>query len=149
MVRSRKQPKFKTPVKATKKPRIADRFAEEDAKDGKIHFRFRYFDGGFRPAKTEGQDCFYDISSKLKSFEQNGWNDLIQNKKSHHPIELHKLAKPAQKRLEELSFDDLDSLFSLRLSGTQRLFGIRSNHLFYALWWDPNHQVCPSKKKHT
>jgi len=59
------------------------------------------------------------------------------------------IIKDAQKRLEELKLDDVDQLYSLRLNGRERLWGIRSNDKFSILWWDPEHQICPAPLKHT
>jgi hypothetical protein len=64
-------------------------------------------------------------------------------------IPIGNLCAEAQRRLEELELDDHDGLWELRLSGKPRLWGLRSGHVFYPLWWDPKHTVCPSKKKHT
>jgi hypothetical protein len=65
------------------------------------------------------------------------------------PIALDKLCPEAQKRLHELELDDQDRLWELRVSGQQRVWGARQGHVFYLLWWDAEHTVCPSLKKHT
>ena len=39
----------------------------------------------------------------------------------------------------------LDDVVSLRLSGPERVFGYLDNGVLVLLWWDPLHQVCPSK----
>lgn len=52
----------------------------------------------------------------------------------------------AQKRLVELELDDHDALWELRLAGAPRVWGLRSAHVFYPVWWDPEHTVCPSNK---
>lgn len=57
--------------------------------------------------------------------------------------------KDALDRLRELTYDDRDQISRLRISGTGRLYGFREGVRFYALWWDPDHEVWPSKKKHT
>ncbi|MEM9019318.1 MAG: hypothetical protein AAGC44_02045 [Planctomycetota bacterium] len=149
MSRNRKQPKKSSGIKVSKKPRCATHFPEEPPTDGEILFRFRYFDDRFQPAERTGHDCFYDISGLLKSLAISGWNSVIQNRTHHHEISLDRLSREACKRLEQLAFDDLDSLFSMRLSAKKRLFGVRKEPYFYVLWWDPDHKVCPSKKKHT
>lgn len=33
--------------------------------------------------------------------------------------------------------------------GLERIWGHRWDHVFYPIWWDPKHEVCPSTKKHT
>lgn len=67
----------------------------------------------------------------------------------HKLIPVAKLAGDAQKRLQEIELDDLDGLWELRLSGRGRIWGHRKEHVFYPVWWDPEHEVCPSTKKHT
>jgi hypothetical protein len=37
----------------------------------------------------------------------------------------------------------------IRLTGAERIFGYLEQGVFVALWWDPEHRVCPSIKKHT
>jgi len=43
--------------------------------------------------------------------------------------------------------DAVEDLFSLRLTGKKRLWGIRDRHVFKVFWWDPEHGVCPSELK--
>ena len=66
-----------------------------------------------------------------------------------HPVALNDLDKTARDRLAELNLDDIDHLYSLRLSGTERVWGILDRSILKVLWWDPDHQVCPAAKKHT
>lgn len=42
-----------------------------------------------------------------------------------------------------------DALARFRLGGTERLYGFLVGNEFHILWWDPNHEVWPSSKKHT
>lgn len=93
-------------------------------------------------------DIFFEIIPKLISFEQRKWGDIISDKKHNHWISYEKLSKEAQDRLIEIKLY-YDALFSLRLTGTMRLFGYIENGIFYIIWYDPNHEVCPALKKHT
>jgi hypothetical protein len=45
--------------------------------------------------------------------------------------------------------DDEDQISRLRVTGRGRLYGFRRDERFYALWWDPEHAIYPSPKKHT
>ena len=96
-----------------------------------------------------------EIYPKLRDFEKKTWNEIEQETKGGeggsklHEIKIELLSKEAQQRLSELKIDDIDSLFSLRLDGTLRIFGIRKQNYLQILWVDQNHEVCPSKKKHT
>ena len=52
----------------------------------------------------------------------------------------------AQKRLTDLELDDHGALWEMRLAGEPRVWGLRNGHVFYPVWWDPDHSVCPSDK---
>ena len=56
--------------------------------------------------------------------------------------------KEAVARLASL-YDAPDSIARFRLNGTKRLYGFLVDNEFHLLWWDPNHKVWPSKKRHT
>ena len=97
-------------------------------------------------------DFINDILPKLKEWETQTWNEiLVVSKKQNHSIDVEKLNKIAQNRLEELRIE-AQSIVSLRLQGTHRLYGYRSESIFYILWYDKNHGdnetcVCRSRKK--
>lgn len=88
-----------------------------------------------------------DIRGKLAHYETMTWAE-IENRLSHLIPRLE-LCHDAQERLRELKQDDIDHLLSLRLSGKERVFGILEGSVLRIIWWDPEHQVCPSEKKHT
>lgn len=69
----------------------------------------------------------------------------------HHHQSVQTICRDAQERLTELHLDDMgDAIFRFRLDGTGRLWGFElGSGVFYAVWWDPNHRVCPSEKVHT
>lgn len=64
-----------------------------------------------------------------------------------HNIPVGDLSKPARDRLLEIELDDTDELFSLRLKGKERAFGIKDRSTLKLIWYDPDHEVCPSNKK--
>jgi len=55
----------------------------------------------------------------------------------------------APRRLIELGMDDIDGVCRLRLNSVMRLYGLRRGNEFSILWWDPEHEIWPSKKKRT
>ncbi len=61
-------------------------------------------------------------------------------------MEIAKLSAEARQRLVELRQDDVDELFSLRMTGRRRVWGFREANVLRFLWWDPDHQVCPVDK---
>lgn len=89
-----------------------------------------------------------EVLPKLIGFERHTWSDIVSDKKHNHWIDTSDLIKEAQDRLIELKIF-YDSLFFLRLTGTVRLFGYIENGVYYIIWYDENHEICPSNKKHT
>lgn len=103
---------------------------------------------------TAFQNKLSVVLDKLKSFETMTWHEIKQqkhdnNKSSNHLIDIDKLSKRARDRLSEIELDDIAKVFSLRVSNKFRLIGIMKGASFQLLWVDPEHEVCPSQKKHT
>jgi len=93
---------------------------------------------------------FAEIRQKLIHLERLSWNEiLVGSKRSNHTVQRGDLSKAARDRLEALQLDDQEEFVSLRLSGEERVWGIRLDGAMTLIWWDPNHRVCPSIKKHT
>jgi hypothetical protein len=88
------------------------------------------------------------IAAKCK-----GWESMtpaaVFSASGNKPIPWESFSGPAQKRLVEIELDDYDGLWELRVSGKQRLWGILDRNIFYIVWWDPEHEVCPALKKRT
>lgn len=104
--------------------------------------------------KNAGKFFWNEILPRLKEWESQTWNDiLVKASKQNHSIDCTKLNSCAQKRLTE-KYIEADSLISLRLNGTHRIYGYMDGAVFNILWFDPSHGdndtcVCRSKKKHT
>lgn len=87
-----------------------------------------------------------NVREKLGNLEKMTWSEiLIKAKKQNHTITVDQLCADARKRLAQ-SQPDLEELVSLRLSGAERVWGILREGVMTVLWWDPQHQVCPSLK---
>lgn len=75
-----------------------------------------------------------------------GWETMRQGelfgKGGNKYIGLGSMCARAQQRLRDIELDDYDRLWELRLSGKQRIWGFRREHVFYPVWWDPDHTVC-------
>lgn len=108
---------------------------------------------GFTQDKI-GDAIWTEILPFLKELETRTWGDiLIKAKKQNHSIDVSDLNPVARKRLEEL-FIEQDSVVSLRINGTHRIYGYHVQRVFNILWFDSNHGdndscVCRSTKKHT
>jgi hypothetical protein len=88
------------------------------------------------------------IKNRFAEFEKLTWNEIFKHR-LNHPIKVGDICFEAQKRLVEIELDDYDELTSLGITNVARVFGVRNGSKFSVLWWDPNHQICPSPKKDT
>lgn len=76
------------------------------------------------------------------------WADI--QGKQHHYLSTSSLSRQAIKRLIDIKLDDeADNLFSFHLQGKPRIIAIKHGNIAKLLWYDPEHQVAPSTKKHT
>lgn len=120
--------------------------------DQKPIWKFQHSD--FEKSKWNIENC--DVTStqllrKLSNFESMTWSEIIRatggrsRGNNHHFIEISKMSKEAQKRAKELNIEHYESLFSLRLTGKSRLFGILTDGIFRIVWFDPNHEIYKTK----
>ena len=101
-------------------------------------------DWGFN--RYNGCDALRNLVPLLKKRETAKWSEL--EKQGSHPVACDRLIVSARQRLAEIDIE-VEELYSLRIDGRSRFWGVRENNLFRVLWFDQNHEVCPSPKKHT
>lgn len=101
-----------------------------------------------------GDAIWDEIFLYLKSMENRKWGDiLVSAKKQNHSIDWDELTKVARDRLDDLHIEN-ESIISLRITATHRIYGYIRDSGFYLLWYDTNHGdnkdcVCRSSLKHT
>lgn len=104
------------------------------------------------------ENIYKSVLTKLSHFETMRWGDIKRISKGgenskgskHHNIPIESIISDAQERLTELKIDDIDNVFSFGLEGRLRVFGIiRETGVFEFLWYDKEHEICPSHKSHT
>ena len=65
----------------------------------------------------------------------------IRDTGSHHRV-------PVSRRNDgELQLDDLDEIWSFRVTGERRFWCVKRENIYELLWWDPEHRVYPVSKK--
>jgi hypothetical protein len=86
----------------------------------------------------------------LASIETQTWAELRQSAVAKG-IPIENLEPEAQKRLRlHLRPGAIpDELWELHMGGKPRIWGRLQQALFEVLFWDPDHEVCPSPKRHT
>lgn len=71
-------------------------------------------------------------------------------KSKNHLLDTECMSKVAKDRFIQMGLTEYsDSIFSLAFNNKLRIVGIRKGKEFHVLWYDKNHEVCPSVKKHT
>lgn len=97
-------------------------------------------------------NLYSHIIEKLISYEGMTWDEIIKASggRSHgnnnHFEDISSLSPAAQKRWRELNLEQYDRIFSLRLAGKHRLYGILLNGIFRIIWSDQCHEIYPLDK---
>lgn len=154
-VRQGKQVSKKDNIPNTKRvPKSADN-AEADVSEKHIIFRFDCLDLDddcpwpmFRMDERKHQE----VLSKLADFEKATVKELRSGNYQAFRIYRDFSSCPntdAVKRLGEKYETDSDVIGRFRLSGRERLYGFLISNEFHLVWWDPEHEIWPSNKKHT
>ena len=101
-----------------------------------------------------GEVIWTEIIPRLRALETQTWSEiLVRDKKQNHSLDLNDLNRVDQDRLIT-RYIEAESLISLRVTGTHRLYGYMTGRVFNILWYDDEHGdnskcVCRSHLKHT
>jgi hypothetical protein len=98
--------------------------------------------------KEIGVEDAANVRGKLANYESMKWKEIIPSYRSHF-IKVGDLCKEAQEYLTAIKQDDTDSVVSLGIDQLSRVVGILEHNILKVLWWDPEHEVCPSTKPNT
>ena len=144
--RNKKPSRAEHPTVSGKKPRGGS-FINVKASNFRWRTSNADHDGPFGWEATTIRHLLEEIVPKLHHFETMTWSQ-IEGANSHF-VAFEDLCKEARDRLGTLDMENIENLFSLRLSGRERVWGHREGETFQVLWWDPEHLVCPkSQKRH-
>lgn len=113
-----------------------------------ITYRFDLIDHEGPWPLAGAADELAEVLRKLAQFESVKFEEL-SGRRGAKLIPLANLAARAQSRLLEIALDDVPGLWELHLDGKGRVWGHREGSVMHIVWWDPQHQVCPSKKRNT
>ena len=82
------------------------------------------------------------IRGKLATFEKNTWKELFVNDgKRNHRIASTEVKCPIARKWLKDNMPDQPYLWTLRLSNTERIWGILSEGAYLIVFWDPNHLI--------
>jgi hypothetical protein len=80
---------------------------------------------------------FWDkLYPRLQAFERQTWAEI--EGKENHFVNVLDFNKCAKDRLKVLNITD-DEIFSLRIEGGKRIYGLRPKGTLIILWYDDNH----------
>lgn len=94
-----------------------------------------------------------EVLEKIISYSNMTWADVKKQthddgRSKHHLLSIDSLSSEAEERIKAKRLDEYtDSVFSFALQNKLRIIGIRINEVFHAVWYDPHHRFCPSRKK--
>ncbi len=87
------------------------------------------------------------LRGKLSQFETMTWGEIFgQAKDRNHPISVSKLKCREARRWMEKNMPDQPTLWTLRVSGAERVWGIFSEGAYQIIFWDPRHLIYPTER---
>ena len=91
----------------------------------------------------------------LSNLDNQLWGEILTTTSGrrsgtrNHNISLLDLVSDAQKRAAEISIDDFEELCSIAINSRMRIWGYIADGIFYIIWFDPEHEIYPTQKRHT
>jgi hypothetical protein len=118
-----KIPRSALPLKEEKKPRAIP--SDPNARNPVWAFRIADVGGPWCWSEMSREDA-RAVIRKLGNYETMTWRE-IDGPTGSHGVGFGSLVKEARDRLVEISQDDVDEYFSLRIDGPERVWGIATN----------------------
>ncbi len=114
-----------------------------------ISWRFSKADiGGPYACNDFSHNDFQQLWERLRAFENMNTEQLRDNG-SFHPKPVDELTREQKERLQQIELDDIDEIYSFRITGKCRMWCIKYGSILLLLWWDRDHDIAPSVKKHS
>ncbi len=95
-----------------------------------------------------------EVLQKLMEYGNMKWGEISKQqhdksgKSKHHYLDIESLSHEAEIRINVKCLEeDTDRIYSFALQNLLRIIGIRDGAEFHIVWYDPNHEFCPSSKK--
>jgi hypothetical protein len=155
MSRERKKPKIGIKVSDHKGPKTIEHVPGQKEPLIAQHINVMQTKASWRVKKIQmaapygwheltNQEVSY-IRQKLADFESMTWHEIFTvAKKRNHCISVAELRCPEAKRWLRENLPDQTELWTLRFSGTQRVWGIFAEGAYQIIFWDPLHQIMPT-----
>ncbi|SEG82315.1 hypothetical protein SAMN04489712_1158 [Thermomonospora echinospora] len=123
-----------------------------ETSDHRICWRFTHVDHegpwGFDKVEPETLRWLFDRLGQLETMTVNEIFNRGDYPGKDYDVETIPNVE-ALDRLEQIGLADMTKIWCLRLQGEPRLYGFLHGHVFHIVWWDPKHEIWPSRLKHT
>lgn len=145
--------------------------AQERSSDKSVPVGTRRINGDFRNEtiifRFDAVDLDSDCEWSMAHMSEKDHEELLKKLKEYERVTVGQLIAPsfsnftvyydfskcpnskAVNRLESRYPNFGDSIARFRLTGAKRLYGFLEGNQFHIVWWDPKHEIWPSRKKHT
>lgn len=136
-----KNPKAVATISGTKRPVIAEsvtRYDDQKAawRIGKIQLIDPY---GWHILDASG---IARIKERLSSLERNTWNDIfVRDRHYNHKIRTDQLKCSIAKKWMHDHLPDYPYLWTIRVTGAERIWGIFAEGAYQIIFWDPRHLI--------
>jgi hypothetical protein len=88
------------------------------------------------------------VHSKLSEKEKQTWAEIfIDGKHWNHPVPVSELKCPDARKWMRRNMPDQDQLWTLRLSGAERIWGVFGEGVYLVIFWDPEHLIWDMPRK--
>lgn len=139
--------------KSNKQKQTANEVLNYDKMNVVFYFDRLDRDGHFAFNVLRDKFNYKEVLTKIVEYSNLTWSEIKlqthdkSNKSKHHFLEYSGLSKLARDRISKLDMEsEIDAIFSFALQNKLRLIGIRENEKFHVVWYDPEHEFCPSGK---
>jgi hypothetical protein len=90
------------------------------------------------------------VKTRLASLERSTWNDIfVRDARNNHEIPVNTLKCATAKKWMAENMPDQPSLWTIRVTGKERIWGILSESAYQIVFWDPEHLIWEVAKKNT
>ena len=145
--KSKKQPSAKHHPADTRDPRTAPGADPTRNEQETVVWAFGIadLDGPWGWRSEASRVWWRELLPKLRNFETMTWEEIMAaaggrtKGNNHHFVNVKGLSSKARARLAEVGQEDVSELFSLRLTSTTRVYGIRDRRALKLLWYDRHH----------
>lgn len=155
-----KSPKNNKQTKQNANPKCKNQTIQANNPDNyyKLNAKWKFhrycLDNSLPISKDDWSIWENNILPKLIEFQEMTWEQIFKIPKGrgggskHHNVRIDKFTDKGLEIIDNLKIE-CDEVFSLRLSGKERIIGFLELGVLEILCYDPGHEFIQSSKKHT